>query len=117
MPMCQSGACGVSCAGGCGCVSHVHNPAHCHCTCDPATVMSATSTEWLTLETEVNFNAKDMPLVSLASVVESRFPGLTAIPSASVDSQVTMQVENIRFDELLQEIGLIVLEDPQTDVD
>jgi hypothetical protein len=76
--------------------------------------MSGGSAEWLTLKTQVSYDAKEVPLVTLAKAVEDRFPGLTAIPSARLDSQVTMQVENIRFAELLQECGLIVLEDPQT---
>jgi hypothetical protein len=118
MAKCQAGECGVSCRGGCICIAHPGTPpgtpGDCFCECDPPTVMSRGSLEWLTLETEVNFVAKDMSLVGLASSVERRFPGRTAVPSASVDSRVTMQVENVRFDELLQECGLIVLEDPQT---
>ncbi len=39
---------------------------------------------------------------------------ITAIPSASADSQVSLQVENIRFAELLQEIGFVILERPKT---
>jgi hypothetical protein len=66
------------------------------------------------LETEVSFDAKEVPLVALAKDVEDAFPGRTAIPSALVDSQVTMQVEGIRLDDLFQEVGLIVLEEPQT---
>ena len=114
MPKCEAGDCGVSCPGSCDCIAEIDNPAHCSCSCDPETVLSRAELEWLTLETEVNFVAKDMSLVGLASSVERRFPGRTAIPSASVDSQLTMEVENVRFDELLQECGLIILEDPQT---
>ena|SRR3712207_3344868 len=111
---CEAGACGVSCPGGCLCLWHPPNPADCECECDPPTVMSGGAPEFLTFDTEVNFEAKDLRLVSLAKSVERWFPGRTAIPSASVDSQVTMQVENVRFDEVLQECGLIVMEDPQT---
>ena len=117
----SAGECGVSCTGGCICIDHPDTPGDCYCECDPETLksdpetlVSSGSLEWLTLETEVNFVAKDMSLVGLASSVERRFPGRTAIPSASLDSQLTMEVENVRFDELLQECGLIVLEDPQT---
>jgi hypothetical protein len=53
------------------------------------------------------------PLVTLAKDVEGR----TAIRSALVDSRVTIQVENIRFAELLEKVGLIVLEDRQMSAD
>jgi hypothetical protein len=53
------------------------------------------------------------PLVTLAKDVEGR----TAIRSALVDSPVTIQVENIRFAELLEKVGLIVLEDRQMSAD
>ena len=121
MGECSAGECGVKCPGGCSCYDHPDVPGDCYCECspevlmsDPETLVSNGSLEWLTLETEVNFVAKDMSLVGLASSVERRIPGRTAIPSASLDSQLTMEVENVRFDELLQECGLIVLEDPQT---
>jgi hypothetical protein len=57
------------------------------------------------------------PLVTLAKDVEGRYPGRTAIRSALVDSRVTIQVENIRFAELLEKVGLIVLEDRQMSAD
>jgi hypothetical protein len=122
MPKIEAGECGVSCPDGGICIDFPDTPGDCFCECDPKTVgsgeeepvMGSGSLEWLTLETEVNFTANDMSLVGLASTVEGRFPGRTAIPSALVDSQLTMQVEKVRFDELLQQCGLIVLEDSQT---
>ena len=116
MPKCQAGDCGVSCPGGCDCIAEIDNPAHCSCSCDPETVVSRAELEWLTLDTVVNYDAKEVPLVTLAKAVEGRYPGRTAIRSALVDSRVTIQVENIRFAELLQKVGLIVLEDPQMSV-
>jgi hypothetical protein len=77
-------------------------------------VVSSSGLEWLTLDTVVNYDAKEVPLVTLAKAIEGRYPGRTAIRSALVDSRVTMKVENIRFAELLERVGLIVLEDPQT---
>jgi len=65
------------------------------------------------LETEVGLDVKEVPLVSFAKGVEGLVPGRTAIPSALVDSRVTIQVERIRFVDLLQEVGLVVLEEPQ----
>jgi hypothetical protein len=74
-------------------------------------VVSSSELEWLTLDTVVNYDAKEVPLVTLAKAVEGRYPGRTAIRSALVDSRVTIQVENIRFAKLLEKVGLIVLED------
>ena len=113
---CQAGDCGVSCPGACDCIAETTNPANCECRCDPETVVSSSELEWLTLDTVVNYDAKEVPLVTLAKAVEGRYPGRTAIRSALVDSRVTIQVENIRFAELLQKVGLIVLEDPQMPV-
>jgi hypothetical protein len=76
-------------------------------------VVSSSELEWLTLDTVVNYDAKEVPLVTLAKAMEGRYPGRTAIRSGLVDSRVTMKVENIRFAELLEKIGLIVLEDSQ----
>ena len=74
-------------------------------------MVSSSELEWLTLDTVVNYDAKEVPLVTLAKAVEGRYPGRTAIRSALVDSRVTIQVENIRFAKLLEKVGLIVLED------
>jgi hypothetical protein len=111
---CQEGDCGISCEGSCACVMVGGNPANCYCSCDPAPVITENSPEGLTLEARVSLDAKGVPLVAFARAVESRFPGLTAIPTNSVYSQVTMQVENMRFADLLEEIGLVLLERPET---
>jgi hypothetical protein len=111
MGECQAGDCGVSCSGGCDCIAETNNPSHCECRCDPETVVSSAKLEWLTLDTVVNYDAQEVPLVTLAKAVEGRYPGRTAIRSALVDSRVTIRVENIRFDELLEKVGLVVLED------
>jgi hypothetical protein len=79
-------------------------------------VVSSSGLGWLTLDTVVNYDAKEVPLVTLAKAVENRYPGRTAIRSALVDSRVTIKVESIRFAELLDQVGLIVLEDPETSV-
>jgi len=112
MGKCEVGDCGVSCPGACDCIMENSNPAHCSCRCDPETVVSS-ELGWLTLDTVVDYNADDLPLVTLAKAVEGRYPGRTAIRSALVDSRVTVKVENIRFAELLEKVGLIVLEDSQ----
>jgi hypothetical protein len=111
---CENGDCAVSCPGSCACVVVGGNPANCYCSCDPEPVITKDSPEGLTLEAEVSIDCKGVPLIAFARAVESRFPGLTAIPSDSVYSQVTMQVENMRFAELLQVIGLVILERPET---
>ena len=113
MGKCEAGDCGVSCSGGCDCIAEIDNPSHCSCRCDPETVVSSSELEWLTLDTVVNYDAKEVPLLTLAKAVEGRYPGRTAIRSALVDSRVTIRVENTRFSELLEKVGLIVLEDPQ----
>jgi hypothetical protein len=114
--MCQAGDCAVDCPGACDCIAETNNPANCECRCDPETVVSSSELEWLTFDTVVNYDAKEVPLVTLAKAVESRYPGRTAIRSALVDSRVTVKVENIRFAELLEKVGLIVLEDSQMSV-
>ena len=116
MGACQAGDCGVSCPGACDCIAETNNPANCECRCDPETVVSSSGLGWLTLDTVVNYEAKEVPLVTLAKAVENRYPGRTAIRSALVDSRVTIKVESIRFAELLDQVGLIVLEDPETSV-
>jgi hypothetical protein len=113
MGKCAAGDCGVSCPGACDCIAEIGNPANCECRCDPETVVSSASLEWLTLETTVTYDAKEVPLVTLAKAVEGRYPGRTAIRSGLLDSRVTIQVERIRFAELLEQVGLIVLEDSQ----
>jgi hypothetical protein len=110
MPGCEAGDCGVSCAGGCVCVA---TGSDCYCVCDPETTKSSGSSEWLEMDTVVSYDAKDLSLITLARVVESRHPGRTAIPSSNVDSRVTMKGDNMAFADLLQAMGLIVFEDPQ----
>ena len=112
--MCQAGNCAVDCPGACDCIADTNNPADCECRCDPETVVSSSGLGWLTLDTVVNYDAKEVALVTLAKAVEGRYPGRTAIRSALVDARVTIKVETIRFAELLEKVGLIVLEDPQT---
>ena len=114
MAKCENGNCGISCSGPCACVMIGGNPDNCYCSCDPDPFITKDAPEGLTLESEVSLDCKGVPLVAFARAVESRFPGLTAIRSDLVYSQVTMQVENMRFAELLEETGLVILERPET---